>query len=144
MEEKFHLLVALTRLVTVNDRNVDTSYFICQPGQIKALVSRLCALYYLIVSIYVNGHRVEASVTHNKNSSTNCNVEQIILLPEIKRRLANHLTTENLGFLLRCKKIVIQLYIKLMHAYRQALQVNDCMVVFAHYAKSAAKLLLFF
>ena len=31
MEEKFHLLVALTRLVTVNDRNIDTYYFICEP-----------------------------------------------------------------------------------------------------------------
>ena len=34
MEEKFHLLVALTRLVTVNDRNIDTYYFISEPGEI--------------------------------------------------------------------------------------------------------------
>ena len=34
MEEKFHLLVALTRLVTVNDRNIDTYNFIGEPGQV--------------------------------------------------------------------------------------------------------------
>ena len=31
MEEKFHLRIALTRLVTVHDRNIDTYYFICEP-----------------------------------------------------------------------------------------------------------------
>ena len=35
MEEKFHLLVAFTRLVTVNERNIDTNYLIGEPGEIQ-------------------------------------------------------------------------------------------------------------
>ena len=34
MEEKFHVLIALTRLVTVNERNIDTYYFVCEPRQV--------------------------------------------------------------------------------------------------------------
>ena len=34
MEEKFHLLIAFTRLVTVHDRNIDTYYLIGEPGQV--------------------------------------------------------------------------------------------------------------
>ena len=38
MEEKFHLLVALTLLVTVNERNIDTYNFIGEPLKIYLLV----------------------------------------------------------------------------------------------------------
>ena len=34
MEEKIHLRVATTGLVTVRDRNIDTYYFIREPGEV--------------------------------------------------------------------------------------------------------------
>ena len=89
MEEKFHLLVALTRLVTVNDRNIDTYYFIREPGEIKIIDYRFSIFEFfvygedLLLVFYFKGHRVEAPVTHNKNSSSNRHVELIVLLPEM-------------------------------------------------------------
>ena len=89
MEEKFHLLVALTRLVTVNDRNIDTYYFIGEPREIETLTISywLLAFFvfgeYLLFVMYFKGHRVEASITHTTDSSVNRDVELIVLLPEI-------------------------------------------------------------
>ena len=94
MEEKFHLLIALTQLVTVNDWNIDTYYFICEPSEIQGVPfsvwgfprfigDNLIIRPYLLLVVYFKGHRVEASVTHNKHSSMNRNIELIVLLPEI-------------------------------------------------------------
>ena len=71
-------------------------------------------------------------------------VELIVLLPEIKRCLAFHLAAKDFRFLQAFEERVIQRYIKGMSAYRKAFQVNDIVVIFAHYAKSGAKVLLFF
>jgi hypothetical protein len=98
MEEKFHLLVALTRLVTVNDWNIDTYYFISEPTKIQVLtnvsgvISRLFLRLYCLFIIYVNGHGIEAAVANNIDSSMNRYIERVVLLPEIKRRFANHIT----------------------------------------------------
>ena len=92
MEEKFHLLIALTRLVTVNERNIDTYYFIGEPREVQLVIGdNLIFREYLLLVVYVKGHWVEASITHNKDSSMNRNVELIVLLPEIKRRCGRDL-----------------------------------------------------
>ena len=89
-EEKFHLLVATTGLVTVHERNIDTYYLIREPGEIYHLVIYhlvICLLLIfredLLLVVYIKGHRVEAPVTHNKDSSLNRYIELIVLLPEI-------------------------------------------------------------
>ena len=74
----------------------------------------------LLLIIYFKGHRVEAPIAHNKDSSMNRYVELIVLLPEIKRHFANHLSAQDFRLLERSKKIIIQLNIKRMRAYWQA------------------------
>ena len=67
----------------------------------------------------------EASVAHNINSPVDCNLERIILLPEIKRRLRRDFPAEDFGLLKGSKEGVIQLNIKAMHAYGKARKVDD-------------------
>ena len=88
MEEKFHLLVAFTRLVTVNDRNIDTYNFIGEPLKIYRLAIYHLVIFFvcrenLLLVVYLKGHGVEAPITNNKDSSMNRDVELIVLLPEI-------------------------------------------------------------
>ena len=92
MEEKFHLLIALTRLVTVNERNIDTYYFISEPREVELAIGRCRSVLSvsflvfredLLLFIDVKGHWVEASIAHNKDSSMNRYIELIVLLPEI-------------------------------------------------------------
>ena len=83
MEEKFHLRIALTRLVTMNERNIDADDFIGEPGKVQLGFLIFLFRPYILLVIYFKGHRVEASVTHNKDSSMNRNAEPIVLLPEI-------------------------------------------------------------
>jgi uncharacterized metal-binding protein YceD (DUF177 family) len=51
LEEKFHLLVAFTRLVTVHDRNIDTYYFIDKPRKIKRVTIGRLTRYDFFASL---------------------------------------------------------------------------------------------
>ena len=152
MEEKFHLLVALTRLVTVYERNIDTYNFIGEPREVELTIRRLTIYDFIILVfgedfllvIYFKGHRVEASITHNKDSSMNRDVELIVLLPEIKRRCGRYVSAKYFRLLEGSEEIVIQLNIKRMRAYRKALQVDDNMCLLAHRRKIGCKITAFF
>ena len=139
MEEKFHLLVALTRLVTVNERNIDTYYFIGEPSEVNGDLIFLIREDDLLV-VDVKGHGVKAPVTHDKDSSVNCYRELIVLLPEIKHRFAGNLAAQYFRLLKGSKEIAIELIIKRMRTDRQARKVDYMMVLLAHRCKIGCKI----